>query len=296
LADRQRGVVAHAQLLGAGVTSRQVTRWIDAHRLRPLHEGVYALGHVALPPGGAFMAAVLASGDGAALSHLSAAAHLGLRRSSVVVVDVMVPRSGQRDRAGIRFHRPKVYGTEDVRVHEGIPCTTVARTLVDCAAVLRLPSLELAVEAAERAEVLDVRAIADVLARISRPRGVRNLRRCLGAGRLDGALTASKLERRFLRLCVDAGLPRPLVNHRIEVTPGVWHKVDFVWLGARLAVEADSWEFHGTRAAARRDRRRDRELRTAGWRVERFMGDDVDDDPAGVTAFLRTLLPTSRDD
>jgi hypothetical protein len=295
LAAAQRGVVSHRQLLDAGATARQVERWVQAHRLRGIHEGVYAVGHLALAPGGHFMAAVLAGGEGAALSHLSAAAHLGLRRSAASRVDVMVPRSGERDRGGIRFHRPKIYGPQDVCVWEGIPCTTVARTLVDCAAVLRFEPLELTVETAERLDLLDVRAIADVLARIARPRGVRNLRRCLGPERLDASLAASNLERRFLRLCRDAGLPRPEINHRIEVAPGVWHKVDFAWPELRIAIEIDSWEFHRTRIAARRDRRRDRELRDAGWRVDRFTEDDVEDDPKAIVAFLRHHL-TSRDD
>src|SRR3954462_4938615 len=190
----------------------------------------------------------------------------------------------------IRFHRPKIFGPEDVQVHAGIPCTTVARTLVDCAGVLRFEPLELTVETAERLGVLDVKAITDVLARIVRPRGVRNLRRCLGPERLDASLAASRLERRFLRLCLAAGLPRPEINHRIEVAPGVWHKVAFAWPAGRQAIEVDSWEYHRTRTAARRDRRRDRELRDAGWRVDRFTDDDIDTDAGAITAFLRPLV------
>jgi hypothetical protein len=105
------------------------------------------------------MAAVLAGGAGAALSHRSAASHLGLLSWSPRLVDVMVPRSGERDRDGIRFHRPKIYEPQDRRVFDGIPCTTVARTLVDLGAVLRLYQLERAVEQAELLKVLDVKAI-----------------------------------------------------------------------------------------------------------------------------------------
>ena len=295
LAAPQRGAVAHWQLLELGVSRQQIERWLFTGRLVAIHEGIYAVGHPALAHGGHFMAAVLVGGEGAALSHASAAAHLGLRRSSAAAVDVMVPRSGERDRDRIRFHRPRIFEPEDVQVIDGIRCTTVARTLVDLAGVLRYEPLELAVEQAERLDVLDVKAIADVLARISRPRGVRNLRRCLGAERLDASLTASRLERRFFRLCREAGLERPLVNHRVEVSAGVWHKVDFFWPALNLAVETDGWATHGTRTAARRDRRRDRELRNVGVRVERFMWDDVADDPAGVAVFLRALSP-SRDD
>jgi very-short-patch-repair endonuclease len=197
---------------------------------------------------------------------------------------------------GIRFHRPKIYGPEDRWIFDGIPCTTVARTLVDLGAVLRLHQLERAVEQAEMLRLLDVKAIADVLARISRPRGVRNLRRCLGAERLDASLTQSVAERDFLALCRDAGLPRPSLQHPIEHAPGRWHKVDFAWPAHAVAIEIDGWTFHGTRAAARRDRRLDREIRAAGWRVERFMRDDLVDTPEVVIGALRHLLPTSRDD
>jgi hypothetical protein len=208
----------------------------------------------------------------------------------------MVPRGGERDREGIRFHRPKVYAPEDRFVFDDIPCTTVARTLVNLGAVLRLHQLERAVEQAELLEVLDIKAVADVLARIARPRGVRNLRRCLGAERLGAALTQSGIERRFLRLCLDAGLARPVLQHPIELAPGRWHKVDFAWPDRRLAVEIDGGAVHTTRTAARRDRRLDREIRDAGWRVERFMEDDVVDTPEVVLVAVRGLLGPSRDE
>jgi very-short-patch-repair endonuclease len=242
------------------------------------------------------LAAVLAGGEGAALSHRSAAAHLGLLSWSPRNVEVMVPRSGERDRAGIRFHRPKIYGPQDRSMFDGIPCTTVARTLVDLGAVLRHHQLERAVEQAELLKMLDIKAIADVLARISRPRGVRNLRRCLGAERLNASLTQSNLERRFLQMCVDAGFSRPTLQHPIELAPGVWHKVDFAWPDLRLAIEIDGAAIHTTRTAARRDRHLDRQIRATGWDLERFMEDDVVDTPGIVLAALRTLHSASRDD
>ncbi|HEU4974770.1 MAG TPA: type IV toxin-antitoxin system AbiEi family antitoxin domain-containing protein [Baekduia sp.] len=296
VATQQRGVISWRQLQDLGIARGEIDSWRQRGRLHPLHVGVYAVGHRALPPGAHFLAAVLAAGPGAALSHASAAAHLGLRPSRARLVDVMVPRSGERARDGIRFHRPKIFGPEDVRVFDSIPTTTVARTLVDLAGVVRFEPLELAVEQAERLRMLDVKAIADVLARISRPRGVRNLRRCLGPERLDATLTKSRLERRFLQLCRIAGLPRPLVNQRVEVSPGLWPEVDFLWPAERLVVETDSWRYHGTPTEARRDRRRDRQLRAAGYRVERFMWDDVLEDPTGVAAALRPLLQPSRDE
>jgi hypothetical protein len=296
VATRQRGTIAHDQLLALGCTAQQVDWWVLTGRLHRLHVGVYAVGHRNLPRGGHFMAAVLAGGADAVLSHSSAAAHLGLRSSSASVVDVTVPRNGERDRDGIRFHRPKVYDPEDRWTFDGIPCTTTARTIVDLGAVLKLHQLERAIEQAELLGVLDTKAIADVLARISRPRGVRNLRRALGSERLDASLTQSGLERRFLELCRDAGLPRPTLQHPIEHAPGRWHKVDFAWPDVRLVVEVDGAEVHGTHAATRRDRRLDREIRDRGWRVERFIGDDVIDTPQAVLIALRHLLGASRDE
>jgi len=296
VASGQRGRISREQLRELGLSDARIARWVAAGRLHRVHGGVYAVGHRAEPPRARFLAAVLAGGTGAGLSHRSAAAHVGLLSWSPRDVDVMVPRGGERARPGIRFHRPKVYGPEDRWTVDGIPCTTVARTLVDLGSVLRLPQLERAVEQAELLGLLDLAAIADVLARIARPRGVRNLRRCLGAERLDASLTQSALERRFLRLCLDAGLTRPVLQHPIELAPGGWHKVDFAWPERRLAVEVDGGAVHTTHAAARRDRHLDRQIRDAGWRVERFMEDDVVDAPASVLAAVRTLLSTSRDD
>jgi very-short-patch-repair endonuclease len=296
VATTQRGRISRDQLRDAGLTDSRIARWVALGHLHRVHGGIYAVGHLAAPFRAHLLAAVLAAGDGAALSHRSAAVHLGLISGSPKDVDVMVPRSGERDRVGIRFHRPKVYASEDRAVFDGIPCTTVARTLVDLAGVVKLHQLERTVEQAELLQLLDVKAIADVLARIARPRGVRNLRRCLGSERLDASLTQSGLERVFLRICRDACLPRPTLQHAIEHAPGRWHKVDFAWPDRRLAIEVDGAAVHGTRTAARRDRRLDREIRAAGWRIERFMGDDVLDTPEVVLTALRTLLTASRDE
>jgi very-short-patch-repair endonuclease len=118
----------------------------------------------------------------------------------------------------------------------------------------------------------------------------------MGAERLDASLAQSNLERRFLRLCVDAGLPRPRLQLPIEHAPGTWHKVDFAWPALRLAVEVDGGAIHTTLTAARRDRHLDRQIRATGWRVERFMEDDVVDTPEVVLAALRTLLSSSMDE
>jgi Protein of unknown function (DUF559) len=296
LAGRQRGVVSVDELRHLRVTDDEVESWVERGRLHRLHEGVYAVGHRALPPGGRFLAAVLAGGQDASLAQLSAAAHRGLRRDAPGDVDVIVVRSGERDREGIRFHRPRIYDPAlDTEIVDGIRCTTVARTLVDLAGVLRYDRLEAAVERAEYLRLLDLKAIADVLARISRPRGVSNLRRCLGPDRLAAAMAGSDLERDYLRLILGAGIARPVLQAPFELTPGEWVRADFYWPARRLIIEADG-PHHALPLQAAKDARRDRLLTAMGERVHRFPHTEIEETPELVIATTRALLHTSRDD
>src|SRR3954470_17620565 len=134
VAKRQYGLVTRAQLRSVGVGETGIRQRLRTGRLHRIHRGVYAVGHSVLPARAHYMAAVLACGPGAALSHVAAAAHLGLRASAAAVVDVTVPtRSGRRRQRGIRLHRSGRLTADDVTVHERIPTTTVARTLLDLA-------------------------------------------------------------------------------------------------------------------------------------------------------------------
>jgi hypothetical protein len=296
LATVQDGLITTAQLRELGVDDDTILRWSRAGWLHRRHEGVFAVGHRSLTPQGRRRAAVLAAGDGAALSHLAAAVHLDLLRWRLGVIDVIVPRNGERDRDGVAFHRPRVYSPAiDTTTVEGIRCTTVARTLVDLAAVLRHDSLERAVERAEYLDVLDLRAITDVLARISRPRGVRTLRRCLGPGRLDAARTESRLERTLLRLLVEAGIERPVLQAPFEVAPGTWVRADFFWPRHALVVEADG-PHHARPIQAAADAQRDEQLRARGLRVCRIAYTVIEEQAAEAVGLVRDLLWAPRDE
>lgn len=257
---------------------------------------MFSVGHVPGTEVARRRAAVLAGGPDASLSHLSACVHRGLLRWTLPIVDVMVPRSGERDREGIRFHRPRVYVPAlDTEIVDGIRCSTVARLLVDVAGVLPYPRFERVAEQAEFQDVLDLQAVARVLARIKRPRGVRNLRRALGPDRLDAALAGSNLERAYLRLILDAGIERPVLQHPVELTPGEWVYLDCFWPRHRLNVEVDG-PHHRRPLQARRDARRDELLRARGLTVHRFPDTEIEQTPWTVPRRTRALLHTSRDE
>ena len=274
LAARQHGVVAWWQLRAIGVTRSQVDVRIASGRLHRIHHGVYAVGHPVLTIAGRRLAAVLALGPGAVLSHRSAAEHRGFLPPTGGALHVTVPGpAGRRPRTGIRVHRAAV----EPAVHDGVPITTVARTLVDVAATESRPVLDRAIKAAERARVFDLRAIEPLM--VPRRRGVGALRAALGAW--HDAPTRSELEEAFLRLCRRHGLPRPAVNTLVE-----GFLVDFVWHDARLIVETDG-DWHATRDGLHTDRRRDLAHTLAGYRTLRFTWPQVRDDDADVGLAVR---------
>jgi predicted transcriptional regulator of viral defense system len=288
-ARRQHGVVSLAQFQACGLGASAVRNRVRAGRLRRIHQGVYAVGSFELSVAARYMAAVLACGPGAVLSHRSAADLHGLRRSDRSTVDVTVPGRSGRSRPGIQVHRPVAFEATDVTRVDGIPCTTVARTLVDVAAEIDRPGLERAVERAEILRVFDLAAVEEVLARAGRPSAAKVLRAVLESYAPEPAFTRSELEKAFLRLCRQAGVPGPHVN-TFTALPGDGFEVDFTWPDRRLKIEADSRRFHGTRRAFEDDRRRDQQLTVAGWRVVRFTWRQVFREPEEVCATLGALL------
>ena len=171
LADRQHGVVGLTQLKALGLTASGVRNRVASSRLHRVYRGVYAVGRSRLTSEGRWMAAVLAYGPEAALSHRSSAAHRGLRPDNRATTDISLPRRSARTRAGVRVHATTTLRPEDVTIHEGIPCTTVARTLLDLAEVISRRGVERAVEQAEVLRVFDGRAVDAVLARAAGRRG-----------------------------------------------------------------------------------------------------------------------------
>jgi predicted transcriptional regulator of viral defense system/very-short-patch-repair endonuclease len=267
LAARQWGVVSRAQLRAQGLSDDAVRRRVRAGRLHRLHHGVYAVGHTVLRSEARRLAAVLACGEGAVLSHRSAAAHWGLLPTGATRIDVTIPRTARAGDAKIRLHHSRSLGARDTTMHEGIPITSVARTLVDLAATVRPDRLERALAQAERLQLYDHRAITDVLARANGHRGKAALTRATAR---EPKLTRSGFEARVLNLIRAASLPEPLTNFLLTAPDHPRLEVDLCWPTHRLIVELDGYETHRTRAAFARDRARDAALEADGWRVVRF--------------------------
>jgi very-short-patch-repair endonuclease len=256
-AARQQGIVTTAQLLNAGVGRRAISRRVADGLFVPLHRGVYQVGPV-WSRHGREMAAVLACGDGALLSHYSAAAIWGIRPPHRGDVHVTVRGQARRSRPGIKVHRTL---SLNAAVHNGLPLTDPARTLRDLARVL--PSHELD-RAAEQAHILGL-VIPD--------------------GAHEPQFTRSEAERRLKALCKAAGLPMPLTNARVA-----GYEVDAFWPAHKLIVEVDGFAYHGTRQAFERDRRKDAALTAAGNRVVRITWRRLTTEPISLSAQFGALL------
>jgi hypothetical protein len=200
-------------------------------------------------------------------------------------VDITVPGSGgRRPRPGIRLHRARSLEGQ-ATVHAGLPVTSPARTVLDLAARLDRRGIERIVNQAESARLADVPSLVALAGAQAGHRGAARLLATLGEHVPGTTLTKSELEERFLRLCRDAGLPRPLCNHDVE---GL--EVDVVFAGERLLVETDSWTWHRSRQAFEADRRRDAIHAAAGYRTLRFTHRQIADDPGAVIRALAAAL------
>ena len=280
LAARQHGVVTRAQLGQVGLSGTPIDKRARAGRLHRLHRGVYAVGHGRLTLHGRFMAAVLACGDGAALSHGSAALLWGLPWTEGARIDVTVPGRGARSaRRLVVVHRASLEPGE-ASAKSGIPVTSPGRTLIDLADYGRRRPLERALDEAAYLR-LDVSGLEPRHGR----RGSGLLAQVLAAHMWGTTFTRSQLEERFLSLCRQHELPPPEVNQRVQR-----YEVDFVWRARRLIVETDGHAAHGTRVAFERDRVRDAELTAAGWRVVRMTHRRLLGQPGAVAAQLAHLL------
>jgi putative AbiEi antitoxin of type IV toxin-antitoxin system/uncharacterized protein DUF559 len=291
LAERQHGVVSLPQLRTLGLGTDAVGKRVATGRLTRLHRGVYAVGHGRLTLRGHWMAAVLAYGPNAVLSHRSAAALHGIRPDNRPKTDITIPSPSARRRPGIDVHRSAILEPKDISTVDSIPCTTLARTLLDLAEVVDRPGLKKALDQAEVLRIFDLRATDDVLSRAPGRRGAAVLAQILAE--YDGpTLTDQELEERFFILCEAASVPLPEVNVWITLDDGTAYKADFLWRAERLIVETDGWASHGTRTAFEHDRRRDRRLKLAGWDVIRFTWRDIEREPDEVTATLAALWAT----
>lgn len=261
IAEVQRGVVSRAQLRQAALSHDAIDRMAAKGRLHRIFRGVFAVGHRELPPWALETAALLAVGPEAVLSHLSAGALWGLLPALQPDDGVDVLRSGPRmQRRGIRVHRTSRVEPRDVRVRDGLPVTSPARTLLDLAEVVPIRRLERALDEAIVQRLVRPAQVEDALARASGRHGAPKLAAVLGtAGRTR---TRSEAEERLLALIRQAEIPAPETNARIG-----GFEVDFLWRDQGLVLELDGYRFHSTRSAFERDRRKGAVLTAGGLRV-----------------------------
>jgi very-short-patch-repair endonuclease len=234
------------------------------------------------------MAATLACGDRAVLSHWSAAALWGVRPNSREAIDVIVPHRS-RTSSRIRRHVQSL-PPDEVTVEDGIPVTSVPRTILDLAAVTSIEVIESAIKEAEYLRLHDRLSLPQLIARYPGRRGIRKVRTALARIEEEpSGRRRSPLEERFVPFLRRHHLPIPRLNAWLEVG-GRRYQVDCLWPGTHQIVELDGWQGHGTKSAFRDDRARDRRLRVAGYSVNRLTWSQLDDEPTAIAADLRSLL------
>jgi very-short-patch-repair endonuclease len=278
-AARQHGAISHRQLTDAGLSQTEIDGRVAAGWLHRKHRGVFAVGHPGLTQRGAWMAAVLAGGDDAALSHRSAGALWGLCPDAAQP-EITVPGRKRRDQRGVTVHGGAFRPGETLLV-DGIRVTKVGRTLLDLAEVLSLDDLVKAIDNATNSRRLGRGTMSSVIKSARGRRGLKPLRQALLMTRPQDVLTRSELERRALLLIKRARLAQPEVNVRLH-----GYEVDLLWRQHRLVVELDSRQHHGTDTAQDRDTRRTGNLRKYGYTTLRFTWRQVVNDPDWITSVL----------
>ncbi|HEY8465286.1 MAG TPA: type IV toxin-antitoxin system AbiEi family antitoxin domain-containing protein [Solirubrobacterales bacterium] len=292
VAGEQHGVVGRRQLLQLGVGRRAIEHRRAQGRLRNVYPGVYAVGHDARTFRARLSAALLSVGPDSVAGELSATALRGITPEPKGTVCVLAP-APRRRRHGVFIRRARVC-LEEIEVVDGIPATTVARTLLDLAAsgveglprILREAEFNGLVADADIGEVLDRHPFAAGRQRLARLAGLEGRRE---------ARTRSSIEDRFLRFCVQHGLPLPEVN-TVLLIEGKRFEVDFFWREAGLVVELDDRSSHGGTVAFELDRARDRALIAAGLTPMRVTTGQLRDDPARLASEIRAVLASRRID
>ncbi|HEX5982698.1 MAG TPA: DUF559 domain-containing protein [Solirubrobacterales bacterium] len=276
------------QLLALGIGEDAIEHRLGLGRLHRLHQGVYAVGHRLVPKQGWWVAAVLASRPDAVLSHRSAAALWGLRDYSGGTIHVTLPRKSTSTKQ-IRRHL-SLLPPDEWKVEEGIPVTSVPRTIFDLAATEPVDAVKAMLRESEFRQLYDRLSLWDLLDRYPGKRGSRKVRLALEQLKEEPVgRKRSRLEERFAPFLHRHHLPLPRFNDWIDLGDKRY-QVDCHWPGTNQIVELDGWEGHGTRSAFREDRTRDRRLRVAGYSVTRLTWNQLDDEPEAVAADLRALL------
>ena len=277
LAREQHGVVTTRQLAALGLGRHWIAHRTRTGWLRRLHRGVYLVAAIE-PPLARPMAAALACGRGALVSHYPATVLRGLLPGPVDTLEVTVVGRNARDRAGITVHRAAFLHPEDATSHHGIPVTSPARTLLDLATQATPRNLARAVEEALVLKLVTEHSLNAQFVRYPNHRGITATRQAMPQA---PKLTRSEAERRLLELIRAAGLPEPETNVRVA-----GREVDFFWRDHALVVEVDGYAFHASRAAFERDRRRDVALRAHGIDTVRVSWTQIVDEPMALVALL----------
>ncbi len=263
LAGRQHGVIARRQLLALGFNAREIEHRVARRRLHPVMRGVYAVGWPQMTPKRRWMAAVLACGEGALLSHRSAAALWGIGKERRGVIDLSVCRRTRLRRRGLKVRSRVDLQGADISHCDRIPVTGIVRTLIDIAAELSSVEVERAVNEADKLGLIDPEALRGALEGYEGESGVRRLRIVLDARTFR--LSDSDLEIFFRPIASAAGLPPPLTKQMVN-----GFEVDFFFPNLGLVIETDGLRYHRTPAAQARDALRDRSHTLAGMTPLRF--------------------------
>lgn len=280
LVRAQHGVVARRQLLALGFSQKAIRHRLSNGRLHRVHQGVYAVGRPSLSPHGRWMAAVLACGEEAVLSHSSAAALWRIGFEVRDAIEISLPSPFQRRRPGLRIYRRESLRGRDLTSEHGIPVTTPIQTLIDLALRLDRRGIERAINEADKYDLVHPPELRKALdERVGEP-GAPRLRHILD--RRTFRLTREELERRFLPLARKAGLPTPHTGRWVND-----FEVDFYWPDLGLVVETDGLRYHRTPAEQGRDRLRDQAHTAAGLTQLRFTHEQVRYEPEHVLAVLR---------
>jgi very-short-patch-repair endonuclease/predicted transcriptional regulator of viral defense system len=288
LAGRQHGVVTHRQLAVIGITGSALKRRVAQGRLVRLYRGVFAVGHVQRTREAHWIAAVMACGRGAVLSHLDAAALWQIYDSRGTGVHVTTIGRAGRKLQGIRAHRARTLDPADVTVKDGIPVTTVERTLIDLTDMLSSDRLLRAIREAEYLKLLDLDALN---AAVQRANGRKRLTKLTNAleRHTPGQIVREELEHRFLELVHAAGMPKPQTNVKVQTRRRIY-TVDCLWPDEGVAVELDGRAAHARATAFEEDRARDAALTATGLRPLRFTWYRLTEEPEDVLAELKATL------
>jgi len=276
VAARRHGLVTTAQLLGCGWSKDVIAARVRRGWLRQRYRGVYLVGPLETPHTPA-LAAVLACGDGALLSHYPAAVLWGLCPPLAGPMHVTLP-AGAHARAGIVVHRAALHPADVTRC-QGVPVTSAARTILDLAATEL--EIDRPLNEARILRLVSDPSLNEQFSRYPRHRGTAALKEAADAA---PGFTRSEAEHRALDLIRRAGLPEPETNVRIA-----GYEVDLLWRTERLIVEIDGYAFHSSRRSFERDRRKDQALLAAGFRTMRITWRQIEDQVAAVAAITRAL-------